>query len=138
MTIDLTVTRYETLNECLTKFFGCDINEAENIEGTWEWVDVDGTCHKGTMQESINSIRENYLVWAWLNNNTEIHIWIGEMADPVDIIGTLAHEIGHAYRPHHRCDFKDEQKANKYEEVTAVAFNIMNDLMKGENDGEVD
>jgi len=95
----------------------------------WEWADADGEPHKQPMREAIADIKAKEPVWAWVEDKHVLHIWIGDTATPAQVLGVLAHEVGHTYRPYHRCVFKEEQKAAKRADIAMLAFDIMNALI---------
>lgn len=125
---DFQLKVYSTLLECMASYFNCDVSEVKSQQGYWEWVKPDGTKCRHTVQVVIDLVIEKNKVWAWIEDKHIIHIWHDKEADQQEIISTLAHEIGHSYRPFHRDRHKEEIKAEKFADVAAQAFYLMNNL----------
>ena len=128
----LKVIRYETLFECMAEHLGCDVSEVEDKDGTWIWGDWAGGEHSMSMKEAISKILSDSEVWGWLEDKETLHIWFDENVSSKKLLGVIAHEIGHSCRPFHRYAIKEEQKANMYEMVAGMAFDIMNNLLESE------
>lgn len=119
--------RYRTINECLSKFFGCSVKDLEDLEGHWEWMDADGVHNKSEVQESLNMIRKRNC-WGWVENKKIIHFFIRKKASLKDRLSLFSHEIGHITRPYHRTA-REEQKANIFSMVAITAYNMAIETM---------
>jgi len=64
-------------------------------------------------------------VFGHIRNDTEIHVWISEDADPAEVVNFFAHEKGHSTRPYHRDLLKEELKACAYGECAQFAYEMM-------------
>jgi len=78
-----------------------------------------------TVREFIDTIREFQNCWGFARQSkNEIHLWIGEKADFVDVLGVLAHEFGH-FEP---LEDHTEYRSDSYSRVTIRAFTAMNEV----------
>ena len=66
--------------------------------------------------------------WGFCNEKEEIHIWTSAKTTDKQKIRLIAHEIGHTNRPFHNDIEKEEAKAEKYADVTAKAWDLMQQL----------
>lgn len=128
---DISVINYDTLLECLAAYFGCEWDEVKDQEGRWEWADEDGTQHCTPTQKAMDYILTEKCVWGWVEDKHRVHIWFNDQVSQEELVGALAHELGHARRPYSKDTFKEEEKACKYGSVAATAFAIMTDLTEG-------
>ena len=66
--------------------------------------------------------------WGFCNDKEEIHIWCTPDTPDEKKLRLIAHEIGHTKRPFHKDIEKEEAKAEQYAEVTAKAYDLMQQL----------
>jgi len=119
----INIIRHKTLSDCLRSF-----GVSPQDHGWWEWTDSDGTHHRQNTKDAMRDIRHR-TCWGWCENKELIHVWVGKKATVGDVIGLLAHEMGHVYRPHKKNIFNEEQKAAQYAEVALTAYNAAQDLV---------
>lgn len=123
MSRNLKITRYRTLRECLAAF-----GLRPDDKGWWKWMDASGKKHRMSYSRSIEKIKEKGY-WGFIDNKRTIHVWARTRTPMADVVGLLAHEIGHAQKPYHRT-LLEEEKASKYELVAKSAYLAARDLMK--------
>ena len=89
-----------------------------------------------TGAEELAGIKENGF-WGFCDPKTKtVNVWIGENADPEEIIFFLGHEIGHASgKPlpptgdEVQDEIAEERRADEYGEVTQKAFIWLKELI---------
>ena len=77
-----------------------------------------------SMRKEINSKGH----WGFCNDKEEIHIWCTAKTTEREKLRLIAHEIGHTQRPYHKNIEEEEAKAERYAEVSAKAFDLMQQL----------
>ena len=117
------IIRHSTLRECL-KAYGIPAN----AQGYWKWADADGTNHK-TKNSTALSLIKRRTCWGWTEDKKVIHVWIGKRATLVDIVGLLAHEMGHIQRPFRANVYDEEQKAAIYASVALGALSAAEEML---------
>ena len=66
--------------------------------------------------------------WGFCNDKQEIHIWTKPDTSEREKLRLIAHEIGHTRRPYHKAIQEEEAKAERYAEVTAKAYDLLQQL----------
>ena len=66
--------------------------------------------------------------WGFCNEKEEIHIWATPETSKRDKLRLIAHEIGHTTRPFHKDIQLEETKAERYAEVAAKAYDLLEQL----------
>lgn len=82
------------------------------------------------MSDMVAGIKETGC-YGCIGDDNVIHVWISPGADPRQVLTLLAHERGHAVRPHHRDDLADEVKADVYAACALYAYDKMLEILGG-------
>ena len=119
--LPIRVIRYRTLASCLASFHNCRPSELPR-RGAWEWYDRDGRKVRKSVARATRYCRERGC-WGWVSNHKTLHLWISSKAQFSEIIGLIAHELGHCEKP---CGHgaREEKKAARYERVAEGAVKL--------------
>jgi hypothetical protein len=127
------IKQYKTINGCLAAFFRCKVKDLDKQSGVWDYLDSSGVYHSTTNKEKIKELRKgNY--WGWAEGKETVHFWVGKKVSVKEMIDLFAHEFGHCVRPFH-LSLIEEQKAAKYADVAATAYELAMRIKGGEEGG---
>lgn len=113
---------YNSVDECMAAFFQCRVSELKEVTESFEMLWAGGKEEGWDVQKAISDIRKR-ACWAWIEGKMVIHYYISKDATMTQVVKLFGHEIGHMQRPFHR-SLKEEQKADKYSNVAAAAYQI--------------
>jgi hypothetical protein len=120
---DIKIVRYKTAKACLAAFHGCKVKELFSL-GWWYLYDHSGKRRRISMKKAHQNIKSSGC-WGWCSHSEQtIHLWISKKAKRMSAIRLIAHELGHCQTPHYH-DGAEEVKATKYEDVAAMALEIL-------------
>ncbi len=123
------VFTYKTLAECTDACWG---NGGILING----CESDGRPYTMTRKKAMTAYRKRKC-WGFCRGKSEVHLWIGKKATKEQVIGLIAHELGHMARPFRQETQAEEIKAGRYEKIAKTAYNIATDLLTpGQSDTE--
>ena len=112
------VVKYRTARECLAAFHRCRVSELPK-HGYWVCVDSKGIKRRLTVKANREEIKRRGC-WGWCEDKKVLHLWISRRAKLAEVIGLIAHEIGHCEKPYLR-RAAEERKASKHEKVARNA-----------------
>lgn len=115
---DFDVLIYNTPEEILNKFWGCD----EDYEGDHGFNDGKGNEIILSHAETIDNIKEMG-VWGFVGDKKDIHIWIDfDTVDDTNFMSFISHEIGHLQKPYKKDLMEEEMKAEHYSDITSCSY----------------
>ena len=122
------IVRHDTIEALLEVMWGVHYQELSC--GMFGGIDANGEDCEWALSEMIDGIRESGC-YGCIGHDNVIHVWIGQGADPRNVLALLAHERGHAIKPHHRDDLDDEIKAEVFAGCALFAYDKMLQLLEG-------
>ena len=67
--------------------------------------------------------------WAFVYGE-DVHIWFNSNVTRKELLGLIAHELGHNEEPQYSDYDKEEDKANRYQDVSKLAYDAMKRIIK--------
>jgi hypothetical protein len=133
----MNLVKYNSPEEILAAFWHFEENDLtleEFLESKGKAITEDGEEMEFSGRDEFEAVKRNGF-WGYCHPETKtIHVWIGEMKDPEELIFFLAHELGHATGKtvdtgNEVQDLIDEEeRANGYGEVARQAFKWLKEL----------
>lgn len=130
------VVWYRTARQCLAAFCDCRPNAVAQPGWIMVW-EGDGYFRRKSRKVAYRSILDMGC-WGFCAGKRTLHLWISRRANRADALGLVAHELGHCQRPHCRDKGREEQKANKFDEVAVNAMRIILDRKRNSRKKEAD
>jgi len=81
----------------------------------------EGKKHIYSKEDWLDALHEDGF-WAYLRGDV-VHLWFDKSADFKDVLGLVAHELGHLEKPYYGF-IREEKKACRYSDIAELAYEI--------------
>ena len=106
---------YEKFSECFKQMHGMSSKMVQ-------WYE-DGST-KLVQRKNLMRRYRNMGYYGFISWKNEMHLWFDNSCDISDMVGLIAHELGHIERPYHKDRSEEEKKAGKFAAVAKSATTL--------------